>query len=196
MWLLLVCAGLAWLLRYENAPGAAAAPPTEWPRASHLLPSAEHATLVMSVHPKCPCTRASLGELAAIMAHSQGHVTTFVLFVKPAGFADDWEKTDLWKSATEIPGVTAVVDNLGREATLFQSQTSGQTMLYNARGHLMFRGGITASRGHSGDNAGRSSIISIVNAEGSYQSSTPVFGCPLFDPESTCKISGNEKNAR
>ena len=195
-WLILVCAGLGWLLNYENTPGQVATPSSQWPSKSRLLPSAEHATLVMLAHPHCPCTRASIGELAAIMAHSQGRLTAYVLFLKPEGSAVDWEKTDLWQSAARIPGVTALVDDKGYEAGRFQSLTSGQTLLYDRNGRLLFKGGITASRGHSGDNAGRSAIISIVNTGSSPQDTTPVFGCPLLDPQSACRIPGSDRNAQ
>jgi len=194
-WLILVCAGLAWLSNYENTPGVVAAPPTQWPNKSRLLPSVEHATLVLLAHPHCPCTKASIGELAAIMAHSQGRLTAYVVFLKPEGFSEDWEKTDLWRDAGQIPGVTPLVDENGREAALFQSSTSGQTLLYDQQGQLLFKGGITASRGHSGDNAGRSAIISIVNTGSSNQDTTPVFGCPLLDPQSACRIPKDDKHA-
>jgi hypothetical protein len=125
--------------------------------------------------------------LAAIMAHCQGRLTTYVLFLKPPGFADDWEKTDLWQSAASIPGVEAVIDDGGAEARRFRSATSGQTILYDAHGHLLFSGGITGSRGHSGDNAGRSAIVALVNTGAAERAETFVFGCPLFDPNSECR---------
>lgn len=195
-WLVLVCAGLGWLLTYENTPGEVALPSAQWPSKSQLLPSAEHATLVMLAHPHCPCTRASIGVLSAIMAHSQGRLTAYVLFLKPEGVSVNWEKTDLWHDAAEIPGVTPLVDEGGREAALFESLTSGQTLLYDQKGRLLFKGGITASRGHSGDNAGRSAIISIVNTGSSEQDTTPVFGCPLLDPQSACRITRDYRNAQ
>jgi hypothetical protein len=194
-WLVLVCAGLGWLSNYANTPGKTAAPPAQWPQQSALLPSAEHGTLVMLAHPHCPCTRASIGELASIMAHTQGRLTAYVVFLKPTGFQDDWTRTDLWRSAEAIPGVKAIADDDGHEARLFQSLTSGQTFFYDKTGQLLFRGGITAARGHSGDNAGRSAIISIVNSENHDQLTTPVFGCPLFDPGEECRNTGKEKNA-
>src|SRR5712691_5642885 len=67
--------------------------------------------------------------------------------------------------------------------------TSGQTVLYDSQGRLLFSGGITGSRGHSGDNAGRSSIVSLVNAGVADQKETIVFGCPLFNPNSKCRVS-------
>jgi hypothetical protein len=47
----------------------------------------------------------------------------------------------------------------------------------------MFQGGITISRGHSGDNPGRSAINALLHHELSNQIKTPVFGCSLFEAE-------------
>ncbi|MCU1265595.1 MAG: hypothetical protein JWM21_1913 [Acidobacteria bacterium] len=193
-WLLAVCVGVALLWSYENAPGVAAATPRQWPANSRIQSARDHATLVMFAHPHCPCTRASVGELASIMAHSQGRLTAYVLFLKPDGFAPGWEQTELWQSASRIPGVTAVLDGDGNEARLFHAATSGQTALYDPQGLLLFSGGITGSRGHSGDNAGRSAIVSLVNAGVPDRTETSVYGCPLFNPESECRVAENEKH--
>lgn len=194
LWLLVIGIGLCVLWSYENTPGVAAKPTASWPSDTRIQRAPDHATLVMLVHPHCPCTRASIGELAALMAHTQGRLTAYVLFLKPAGFTDEWEHTDLWQSAAKIPGVTAVIDDDGTEARRFHAATSGQTLLYDASGRLLFSGGITGSRGHSGDNAGRSAIVSLVNAGAAEQDETFVFGCPLFDANSECRKSKDESN--
>ena len=104
-----------------------------------------------------------------------------VLFVKPEGFEEDWEKTDLWQSALMIPGVHVSVDDKGIEAERFGSQTSGQAILYGADGQLLFSGGITAARGHEGDNEGRETIVALITTGAAERRETPVFGCPLFE---------------
>lgn len=128
------------------------------------------------------------------MTHAQGRLTAYVLFLKPAGFSDDWERTDLWQSAASIPGVKVLIDEDGAEARLFNSSTSGQTILYDSAGRLLFSGGITGSRGHSGDNAGRSAITSLLNAGAATRTETFVFGCPLFDKNSECLEWEHESN--
>ena len=192
-WLFAISLGLWILWGYENTPGKAAEPPKKWPADSKILPARDHATLVVLAHPHCPCTRATIGELASIMAHSQGRLTAYVLFLKPTGFSEEWEKSDLWQSAASIPGVTAVVDDEGAEANRFHAATSGQTLLYDAGGSLLFSGGITGSRGHSGDNAGQSAIVSLVNSGVAERTESFVFGCPLFDPHSECPMPKDEK---
>jgi len=193
MWLLFVSIGLSRVWSYENAPGVSATPPQRWPSQSQIQPSYDQATLVMLAHPHCPCTRASIGELASIMAHSQGRLTAYVLFLKPVGFSEDWEQTDLWRSAAAIPGVKVIRDDDGSEAQLFRAETSGQTVLYDREGRLLFSGGITGSRGHSGDNPGRSSIVALANTGSTDRAETSVFGCPLFDPNSKCREHENAK---
>ena len=59
-------------------------------------------------------------------------------------------------SAAEIPGVEVVSDEDDAQSAAFGAAVSGQTLLYDREGRLIFSGGITAARGHAGDNAGRS----------------------------------------
>lgn len=180
LWLFVIVAGVGYLRNYESTPGVAASAPDRWPAVSRIKPAADRPTLVMLAHPQCPCTRASIGELARLMTQAQGRVTAYVLFVKPPEFSEGWEQTDLWASAAAIPGVTVVRDDDGVEAARFGAATSGQTVLYDAAGNLLFSGGITAARGHAGDNAGRSAIVSLLINDESEQKETPVYGCPLF----------------
>ena len=179
-WLVAVVVGLRLILIYENTPGGSAASPSSWPADSEIRRTPGLPTLVTLVHPHCPCSRASVGELALLMANAQGRVNANVVFVKPRDFPEDWEKTDLWSSAAMIPGVNLSVDDEGVEARRFGSQTSGQVLLYSADGLLVFSGGITSSRGHSGDNDGQTAIMSFLTSGSAEQRGTPVFGCPLF----------------
>jgi hypothetical protein len=144
------------------------------------------------VHPHCPCSRATIGELAELMTHCQGRLGTTVLVLQPAGMSDAWVHTDLWSSAAAIPGVTVLADGEGREARRFGAATSGQSLLYSTDGRLLFAGGITESRGHSGDNAGRTAIESLVLGPETRatreHAATPVYGCPLFGPGDCQKV--------
>lgn len=140
-------------------------------------------SLVLFVHPQCPCTRATIGELARIVAQCQGRLETFVLVFKPAQSSQEWEQTALCQEARAIPGVRVLSDADGREARRFAAKTSGQVALFDAAGRLVFSGGITGSRGHSGDNAGRTAVVSLVNGAASERDRTFVFGCSLLNPE-------------
>jgi hypothetical protein len=156
--------------------------PANWPAESRIELAPNSETLVMVAHPRCPCTRASMNELARIMARVQGKVRAYVLFLKPHNSDADWNDTDLRRSAAEIPGVTVLTDIDGVEAHRFGAETSGHTLLFDPTGRLLFSGGITESRGHAGGNAGESAIISLVTNHKSEHRSTFVFGCPLTGP--------------
>lgn len=190
LWMCVVGTGLGIMLNYETAPGIATTPPKQWPSHSQIRRDLGRPTLVMLAHPHCPCTRASIGELAVLMARLQGRVSACVLFSRPRGFSEDWEKTDLWRTAAAIPGVTVLRDDGGVEAARFHAAVSGQTLLYDANGRLLFSGGITASRAYSGDNKGRSAIISLVMTGVAEQTQTSVFGCSLHDPDGKALQAG------
>lgn len=185
-WVALLSAGTSLLFRYESKPGAALPAPGGWPTQSRLRPDRGRPTLVMFVHPRCPCSRASLAELAEIVTRDSGRVAIHVLFVRPKGEPAGWEKTDLWADAARQPGVDVRTDSLGVEARLFGALTSGQAYLYGPRGDLLFRGGLTGGRGHTGTNRGLETVLAALDgrelpADGSY----PVFGCALGGPADT-----------
>ena len=150
----------------------------KWPAESKLTRSDRQPTLLLFAHPHCPCTRATIGELALLMRHAAG-VSATVVFTEPAGVPEDWMETDLGRSASAIPGVKQVRDDRGFEAKNFGATTSGFAVLYAPDGKLLFRGGITDGRGHAGDNEGRSAILSLI-AGRTATATTRVFGCPLF----------------
>lgn len=181
LWVLFVGLGARMLLTYESAPGESGVPQPKWPSESHLIRSKGKFTLVMLAHPDCPCSRASVAELEILMAQLEGKLVALIPFRKPGARAGEARASDLWKQAAAIPGVLVFFDADGREAELFGATVSGQTMLYDTEGRLVFSGGITNGRGHQGDNPGVDSIIRKVRGEAG-QSHAPVFGCSLRDP--------------
>jgi hypothetical protein len=187
IWLGMVIAGLAFLWIYENTPAKAAVVPAAWPAGSGISRTAGLPTLVMFAHPQCPCTEASMRELESLLAQCQAPVRVHVVFYKPAGSPDAWARTGLWKSAVVLPGVDVRCDEAGAEAREFGATNSGFVVLYDGQGRLCYSGGITAERGHSGDNEGRRAIVAIVNGGEPHLRAMPVFGCSLSDPESKCQ---------
>jgi hypothetical protein len=200
LWLVLVGAGFASLLDYGLTQGVAGRPPGHWPRASTLVRRLDGPTLVMVVHPHCPCTRASLAQLSAIldsapMNPQPDRATAYVVFVRPPGVARGWEQTDLWRQAAAIRGVKPIADDLGREAALFGATTSGQTMLYDRDGVLRFSGGVTAARGFYGASAGQRKIVALLNnSAGTGQmpdpaDAAPVYGCALLNRRDAARLA-------
>lgn len=178
-WLIALSAGLVSLTRYEQGPGRYGTTVQSWPASSKIQLSHDTFTLVMLVHPRCPCTRASVAELAQVMAHAQGKLKGYVVYLKPPQRGVDWDDTAMLRSAAQIPGVKVVQDLDGVEARRFGAETSGHTLLFDPSERCVFSGGITGSRGHAGDNAGETAIISLVREQATAITKTPVFGCAL-----------------
>jgi len=184
-WAVAIGVGVERIWRYESTPGAAEASPPKWPASTLVARRPGQSTLVMFVHPRCPCSRASLTELREIMTQAGGNLTAAVLFLRPQGVDDAWERTATFREAQGISGVTVRVDRDGAEAARFGAVTSGYTLLYDAGGGLLYAGGITAARGHVGDNAGRRSVLALLRAHPTDRHEHPVYGCPLHDPKSS-----------
>jgi len=180
VWFVAVGSGLAWLMAYDNTPGTPANAPARWPAGSTLPRDVAGPTLVMLAHPRCDCTRASIGELEELLARAPQRPRTIVVFIRPGGVAAAWEKTGTFDQATRIPGVTVIRDDNGDEADRFGGWTSGQTLLYDQDGQLVYSGGITGARGKSGDNTGRSTVLELLAGAHKTRATAQVFGCSLF----------------
>lgn len=185
IWLLLACAGLAWVWSYATHAEARKAASHSWPTGCSSVRYDGSPALVMFLHPRCPCSRATLGELALIMAKTEEKVSAQVWFYRPQGAAEEWAHTDLWRTAKAIPGLRVDEDEDGVEAAYFNATISGQTIVYSGKGKRLFDGGITAARGHSGDNAGHDAVMAALRSgEAPADTETPVFGCSLVGQES------------
>jgi hypothetical protein len=193
LWAVAVAFGFSRMLSYETTPGRGASAPlhtvfASLPRLCAASPQsgadpryrAGLPVLLVFAHPKCPCTRATIANLAVLMAAAIGHVNTYVLFVHLPSTPPGWEKTDLWQSAEAIPGVHVLADRDGALARHFGVETSGQALLYGTAGNLLFRGGITEGRGHYGDSTGSSDILALLHHPSMQAMNAPVFGCSIF----------------
>jgi len=179
LWLLFVGAGFGIVLKYQVTGGTAGQSPSQWPTNTTITLDSRRETLIMFAHPRCPCTRASVEELNRILAQCHDQLVAQVWFFKPKDLTA-WNGTALERDAMAIPGVVVKDDIDGRLARLFGAETSGFVLLYNPQGKLLFKGGITGSRGHAGDNAGEGSIVTLISGQHSPVTETPVYGCSLF----------------
>jgi hypothetical protein len=180
-WIGLVGLGFVVLGRYQATPGPVGQTPSSWPHDTqiHLAPGRD--TLLMFAHPRCPCTRASMEELAQIMTRCQGRLEARVLFYTPPGASESWAQSSIWTWASAIPGVQVCADPGGREAARMGAECSGHVLLFDPAGRLLFSGGITGARGEGGDNLGRQAIVALVTGRSTERSRTLVFGCPILD---------------
>jgi hypothetical protein len=179
--------GVSRLWVYENAPGPLATAPPRWPAGTGVRLDPSRFTVLLFAHPHCPCSRASLAELAHVMRGAGGRANAHVLFLVPDGVADGWEQTDLWDAAAAIPETRPERDRRGAEALRFGAHTSGLVVAYAPDGALAFRGGITPARGHTGANPGRDGLSAVLSGGAAGGGRAVVFGCPLDDPAGSCE---------
>ena len=194
VWAATVAGGLLWTARYKATAGTTGTVALAWPAGSALARATDRSTLLMFVHPRCPCTRASIRELGELMAHAAARLKTYVLNLKPRGTPDGFERSDLWASAARIPGVEVLADAAGAEAARFGAETSGHVLLYDRAGRLRFSGGITPARGHEGDGVWRPRLLPLIDGtgEGNGVVTSPVFGCGLLDDAPRTSAEGAE----
>ncbi len=181
VWLSLSFYGMYVLFKYSAFPGLDGEPPKRMISKTQVKHKKNIPTLIVFLHPRCPCSRATISELGVIISKAQNPLNLNIVFFKPSIFPESWTMTDLWDSAKRIPNAKLIADNGGKEIKQFCVKTSGHVLLYNSREDLVFSGGITASRGHLGDNEGRQAVLSLLNREKSNVSKTKTFGCQLND---------------
>jgi hypothetical protein len=181
LWIAAAAGGSIYMFVYESRPAPAAELAQVWPDSTGLARNANGFSLVMAVHPKCSCTRASVAELNKLMLGWGGSVHAIALVTKPFEVADLWSETDVTARLREIPNVLVVRDLGDAKADAFGAKSSGQTLLYDADGRLVFEGGITAFRGHEGPSVGGEALKQIVAGNTAPERKTKVFGCSLKD---------------
>ncbi len=182
LWLGLIGLGFVAWERYDTTPGESAAAAGG---------PGQRSTLVMFLHPHCPCSRASLNELADLLGGPHPPVSVRVVFVRPKGVPTGWEKTALWDAAAGLPGVVPTCDEGGAEARRAGATTSGHVVLFDSAGERAFGGGISRARGRQGGGPGRRAVEVIWAGRDPGVREFPVYGCPLLTAESCSDETGN-----
>jgi hypothetical protein len=183
-WVVVVVLGILYLGAYAAHPGDEGTPTVRWLAGSRIQRDDRRPTLLIFLHPGCPCSRASLGELAYIMDRCRDRVSVQAILLGTP-FLDRWGRSEIERDLAGLPDVHVYPDRGGAEARRFSVATSGHVLLYDPRGRLVFSGGITAARGHAGDNCGRAAVLDRILSEEGGRAGSPVFGCPLTTPRST-----------
>ena len=181
IWGVGVIIGLYQIAAYSNSPAAVLPQPRQWPGDTRIPLARDRATLLVTLHPHCVCSRATVEELSRLLAQVPVPVRVEVLLYQPDGASESWTQSSLAIQARSLPGVIVRVDPKGLESARFGISVSGHTALYAPDGRLLFSGGITRARGHAGDNAGRAAIVSMLSNRQPAVSATPVFGCSIRD---------------
>ncbi|MHB1558381.1 MAG: RedB protein [Isosphaeraceae bacterium] len=184
-WGIAVGVGVLLTHAHMDTPSNPGAPPRHWPVQSRLERDASRPQLLMFLHPRCPCSRASVTELAAILERCDGRLAAQVVLFQPAGRGDAWSKPEFLATLADIPGLKVTPDPNGEELRRFGVSTSGHVLLFDARGNLKFSGGLTPGRGQLGNEAGRSALLARLLGQSPSGLDEPVFGCSFSNCRST-----------
>lgn len=186
LWAIFIGIGLYLLMYHEITPGAQPkVPPIKFPKDSKLKLSSDKDTLVMFVHPQCPCTEASLKQLSPLSLKQDLNIQ--LVHYKPSKLPDGWREEWQLEDWTKQKTVQVIEDSDGLEAKRFDARTSGQTFLFAPNGTLLFHGGITAARGVTGENEGFNNLSKALARDKTAEAQNPnlkkslVFGCNLLN---------------
>ena len=187
-WVACIAAAFAYLNRYSSIPGAAS---TVSQSASEFLASVrqpERPIILVAVHPRCPCTNATLAELGDLLARSHGRCDAVVLEFQPLNPVSDWPKP---ATSLTLGGVRVrvIADPAGQLAEKIGARTSGHLVFVDAAGAIRFQGGLTLSRGHRGRSPAQDAMLAAITGGKPALTNAPVFGCALL-PD--CKSALNE----
>lgn len=184
-WIAIVALSIFTICNYEFTPGQVGSVPPRWTTDLGLKqPTAPHPTLLVSLHPKCSCSQATLALLSDLFATSDTKANVVVLVTKPANKTADW-KNDIdlltFRIQSELDGQVMIdIDSVNSKR--FGMLTSGHILAYAVDGSLLYSGGITTARGARSNGPGFDAlkkIVTLANRTQEKLENKPVFGCEL-----------------
>jgi hypothetical protein len=177
-WLTAIVAAFGYLVVYEQTPGATTKAAAGLPSGLDLPAKSGTPLLLMFLHPRCACSRASVGELEKIYSRAPQAAEVCLYFYRPKDKPDSWTQTGLYETARRN-GWTVRIDEDGAMARRLGAETSGHVMIFDGTGSLRFSGGVTAARGHWGDNESAGTALKTLVEKPADVSNRPVFGCDI-----------------
>jgi hypothetical protein len=192
-WCVAATAVWCWATSYEFTTYANSTPAAKhWPVDSTLELASDRPSLLLFLHPRCPCSRATVHELTRVIDHlpDADRPRLTVVTTLPPDATSDWRETDTVRNVLKLPHSSVVWDTDGLIANKFGAMTSGTVQLYQPDGQLLYAGGITPSRGHQGDNAGSDALAKLLTHEPTIASNPlPAFGCRLCLGDSASDVN-------
>ncbi len=193
VWLTAVAAGFWGIARFDffvNEPSSHGVV-EQWPADSAVVQSKDRPTLLLFLHPKCPCSQASVNELERLFASLEDTENLvpdlIVVATVPPNADSTWSDTDTVARVRQIENAQVFVDRGGREAARFGAVTSGHVMLFDTFGKRQYTGGITWARGQVGANVGRDMLTEVLREDVGQLDAIPSFGCRLCLPDSDAR---------
>ncbi|EAQ79967.1 hypothetical protein [Blastopirellula marina] len=184
-WGVALCAVWWSMTAYSYQIDGTALPIVAWPSDANLSIAADRPTVLLFLHPRCPCSAASLTELeqAILETPAARKPRVLVIAAVPTQYDAQWTETRNVVRGEQLPHASVVIDAGGLESHKFGVVSSGHVMAFAPSGELLFSGGVTQSRGHAGNNTGRASLIRALTGVAFSTAEIPVFGCRLCLPD-------------
>jgi hypothetical protein len=203
VWIAIAVAGWYGISAYgfNGDPQATTSIVSQWPVDSTIVRLTERPTLVLFLHPKCPCSRATVGELERlpVLVPSDALPDVCVVAAAPRATGDLWWSSPFLDRVARLPNARMVRDPGGVETDLFGARVSGTVLLFDPAGKRLYAGGVTMSRGHAGDNVGLQAVTDLLVNPRADVSSIPPLGCAMVrenrQPASATPASTKDDNA-
>lgn len=122
-------------------------------------------------------------ELSRLLTQCRELSKVYLVLSLPGAKSQDWAEGPIKEAASILPEVEVFIDSKRTETRRFGAYTSGQVLAYAPDGRLLFSGGLTGSRGHAGDNAGRDALVALLREQTDQFIAGAVYGCPLLETE-------------
>jgi len=183
-WLAVAALGFGVWHAYDATPGPPAA------AAEVAAPPTGRWRVVTYLHPHCPCSLATVGELTGLVNDLGDPIDVEIVFVRPVGVPTGWERGRLWDRAAGLKWANVRTDEGGAEVRAAGVTTSGQAVVTDPDGRVVFRGGLSRGRGLAGDNSGRRAVAAWLAGDPHAPGSAPVFGCRLTTDDEGCERGG------
>ena len=177
----IIVSGSVKILDYSNRPGESGDVPERILKLNELenalSPSAP--TLLLFLHPHCPCTKATIKNLDSVLNTSPDTVNFYAVAFCPLDETEQWVQSPIMNTLIEDLDAKVIIDHGSEISSAFGIKCSGHILLYSDRGELQFDGGITSSRGHEGYCLPQNDLQKILSNDAEQPVHWPVFGCPL-----------------
>ena len=167
------------LFEYEMTAGPFVNLKRIFPTKSSILLTHGRPNIILFLHPCCPCSVASVDEFHQLMREGEKDAIGTVVFYMPHEQEAEWSHQPIVSSVKRIRNTSVLYDTDGSQAELFGAATSGHVFIFDGRGVLQFSGGITGSRGHTGDNHNFEMARATIIDRRPKFATAPVFGCSL-----------------
>ncbi len=179
-WSVLIVCGLLWMTAYSMSPGETFTPLLERPDDTEISFSENQPTLLVFLHPRCPCTRPTIAALERLMVRKHDIVLQPVFYL-PDTQTVAWAQDEYWDRLIDLGAHEPVIDINGHLAGQFHATTSGHALLFSTDGRVQFWGGITSGRVHEGDSLGLTMLTRVLDGIPVSEPSFPVYGCSIVD---------------